>query len=201
MPAFKTKIVCIRETTSLISVYFFPQVRDDRDKILAIRAVYVGLRFSMISEEETSTWFVRVKAEDWARWQFRVALYIAADVGVATAGDARRSRRRRWRSRQAIVLSINFFNALGQSMFYRRIEISADEMAAIVGESTYKDVCELTKIQRSVETTAVAAVTVVAAVYASSSRQCVCEISLQYTTILLLRTLFVLMMRHAHAFT
>jgi len=35
MPAFKTKIVCIRETTSLISVYFFPQVRDDRDKILA----------------------------------------------------------------------------------------------------------------------------------------------------------------------
>lgn len=88
-------------------------MRDDRNKVLAIRAVYVEPRFSMIPEEETSTWFVRVKAENWARWQFRVALYIAADVGVATAGDARRSRRRRWRSRQTTVLSINFFNALG----------------------------------------------------------------------------------------
>jgi len=44
-------------------------------------------------------------------------------------------------------------------------------------------------MQRGAETTAVAAVAVVAAVYASSSRQCVCEISLQYTAILLLRTL------------
>lgn len=46
-------------------------------------------------------------------------------------------------------------------MFYCRIEISIDEMAAIVGESTYKVVCKPTKMQRGAETTAVAAVAAV----------------------------------------
>lgn len=46
----------------------------------------------------------------------------------------RRSRRQtpRRRGRRATVLSLlNFFNAPGKSTFYRRIEIPADEMAAI----------------------------------------------------------------------